>query len=69
MTANMVKKMETSVIIYNMMMNHAHGTNKEMKLYLNELENRGIIKAFDSTWMLMNYKNEMKGITDHEGID
>lgn len=60
MTKNMVSKMETSVIIYNMMMNHKNGTNKEMKLYLNELENRGIIKAFDNTWMLMNYKNEMK---------
>ena len=62
MTANMVKKMETPVIIYNMMTNRDHGHGvKEMKLYLNELESRGIIKASDNSWMSAYYKNEVKG--------
>ena len=62
MTANMVKKMDTSVIIYNMMTNHDHGHGvKEMKLYLNELESRGVIRNRDNTWMTEYYKNELKG--------
>lgn len=61
MTKKTVQQMTTAVILSNMTTNIIHGTNSDMKMYLDELVNRGVITSVNASAIMAMYKADTSG--------
>lgn len=68
MTKKTVQQMTTAVILSNMTTNIIHGTNSDMKMYLDELVNRGVITSVNASAIMAMYKADTLNSTKEYAV-